>query len=85
MEIVPSSEPSSAERSLGEEKLYIRGVETVEKDDSFDCWYAFVRALPATDGAESRLLAAEDVDSYLASRKLETLGVVGLALFAEGG
>lgn len=67
VEIVPSSDcPSSAERGiLGEEKLYILGV---EKDERFDCLYACALDEPATDGALSLRLVAEDVDSKLASR-----------------
>ena len=62
VDIVPSSDwPGSAERGiLGEEKLYILGV---EKDERFDCLYACALEEPATEGALSLLLVAEDVDS----------------------
>ena len=62
VDIVPSSLcPCSVDRrALGEEKLYIRGV---EKEERFDCLYACALELPATDGAEFLVLVALDVDS----------------------
>jgi hypothetical protein len=65
------------------EELYIRGV---EKDDRFDCRYAWLRTCdPPVDSGIDGLLPELDCVSYVGSRVLKILGVAGVDLVADGG
>lgn len=95
VDVVPSSVLSAANAGSGASsgsairptigvELYIRGV---EKDDRFDCRYAWPRTCdPGVEsGKDGFPPELTDCPSYEGSRVLKTLGVTGVGRVADGG